>query len=270
MPGLVIPTTQPSLTDIAPAQDVRCAIYNAATTVGWVKIPGATGTGSHSHLHCRNYNEQDGRKRSTDDATDNVETWSGGGCVWNDDGTTRIDADSDVGRCLRAAVTYRDPINTDRTYADADPFPNDNFDPTFEGTYKGTEYAVKALDDENDAPKFTDDGLDSGENVNTYRAERRENATGTADFTPPDIPTLRIIEAFDAVDVEANEDDDADDILTYTLSGRDAGSFKITGSVDNPGSNLARRRWRADSQRRFRPRGPARIPRDHNRHRPKG
>ena len=155
---------------------------------------------------------------------------------------------TDVGKCLRAAVTYRDGINVDRTFADADPDPTDDFDPTFEGTYRGTEYPVKALDDDNDAPRFTDNGNalppntdDPGtEVVSVYRAERRENATGEDLFEPPATPTLRIIEAFPAVDVETNELDIAPDILTYTLSGRDGGFIHDNRLRGQPRGHLPR------------------------------
>ena len=105
-------------------------------------------------------------------------------------------------------------------------------DETLEGTFKGSEYPVKPIDEENDAPVFNDA---EGNPVSVYRAERREDTTATT--TPL---SITITEAFAATDPATGEDDasdpyDADtddDILTYTLDGPDAESFEITGTVD--------------------------------------
>ena len=75
-------------------------------------------------------------------------------------------------------MTYRDDI--DRTHAEQDDS-DTSVDETLEGTFKGSEYPVKRIDEENDTPEFQDaDGIA----VSTYTAERREETTGIASFDP--------------------------------------------------------------------------------------
>ena len=81
---------------------------------------------------------------------------------------------TDVGRCLRATVTYRDAV--DRTHSMADVQGTD-VDETLEGTFAGTEWPVKAIDEENDAPEFQDA---DGNATSTYRDEVAENGAATA------------------------------------------------------------------------------------------
>ena len=153
-------------------------------------------------------------------------------------------------KCLRATVTYQDGAK-DRTYRG-----NDNTDTivneTVEGTFMGSEWSVKQIDEENDRPVFTDNGIDegdaanSGNKVSVYRAEIPENAVAVgADNTDPTTiaaTDLLINEAFPATDPMAGEDDDTVaappgpglDRLTYSLSGPDAESFVIVGSIDHP------------------------------------
>ena len=119
---------------------------------------------------------------------------------------------------------------------------------------------MKRIDEENDAPVFTEGGIGTdgttliGPPVSTYTAERREDASAA-----DDTDSLDITEAFAATDVMDEEDDDdgnqpysatsedADvrnspgpgpgaDILTYSLSGTDAKYFVIVGSVEHPTS----------------------------------
>ena len=52
-------------------------------------------------------------------------------------------------------VTYRDDV--DPTNPDPDD-PDTGVDETLEGTYMGSEYPVKPIDEENEAPKFTNNG----------------------------------------------------------------------------------------------------------------
>ena len=124
-------------------------------------------------------------------------------------------------------------------------------DETLEGAFVVSEFPVKRIDEENDAPVFTEGGVDGGPAVSTYTAERREDTTGETD------PSVDITEAFAATDVMTDEDDDTGnpansptsedpnernspgpgpgaDILTYSLSGADAKYFVIVGSVDHP------------------------------------
>ena len=170
-------------------------------------------------------------------------------------GYTITRSDWENPRCLRAAVTYRDTIGgklgKDRTHAGADDLSTD-VDETLEGAVAQSEYPVKPIDEENDAPVFTHNGnavdaTNPGTPVSQYRAERREDTTGNAPFDPPAIPTLRIIEAKPASDPMDGEDDDnrlmptpglGPDVLTYTLGGPDEGSFELYGTVGNPGTEL--------------------------------
>ena len=133
-------------------------------------------------------------------------------------------------------MTYRDDV--DRTHAEQDDTET-AVDETLEGTFKGSEFPVKPIDEENDAPVFTDDGMATGNAQTRYTAERREDASDEADTD-----SRTIDEAFPATDVMTDEDDDSNpsppgygaDILTYTLSGPDAAAFMITGTVDDPES----------------------------------
>ena len=138
------------------------------------------------------------------------------------------DALTDVGRCLRATVTYRD--NVDRTHSAANNAATD-VDETLEGTFGGAEQPVKAIDERNQAPVFKEGDYGSAR-VSIYRAEVVENSG-----------PVEITEAAAAVDVytfdDTVEDDGANDLLTYSLMGRDAGSFSIVGTVDNPTPNAA-------------------------------
>ena len=213
----------------------------------WLPIPGAT-----SARYTPGYDEDSGGTMAvtTDDATSRVVTWTGGDI---DVTITTTKATEDAQeftaytwenpRCLRAAVTYRDAI--DRTHAEQDD-PDTAVDETLEGAFVGSEFPVKRIDEENDAPIFTEGGVDGGPAVSTYTAERREDTTGET------TPSIDITEAFDATDVMTGEDDDSTntapsatepdnpgpgpgaDILTYSLSGTDAKHFVIVGSVEHP------------------------------------
>ena len=112
-------------------------------------------------------------------------------------------------KCLRVAVTYRDDV--DPYYAKADD-PDDAVDETLEGTYMGSEYPVKPIDEQNKAPKFTNNGDYTGTDASTYRAERREDTTHAAITEGnPNPNTIHIIEAEAAVDDYA-DDADQDDV----------------------------------------------------------
>ena len=228
-------------------------------TAVWVAIPGAT-----SATYTPGYDEDSGGEKAESEERDGdgniltkTVTWTDGdidveivttsatGTVPESTGYTWSNP-----RCLVAAVTYRDAV--DRTHAEE----NDSdtaVDETLEGTFIGSEYPVKRIDEENDAPVFTEGGTDTGTAVSTYTAERREDAAGDS---------LDITEAFAATDVMIDEDDDSNtdnnptydatstdpdvrnspgpgpglDILTYSLSGTDAKHFVIVGSVEHPTS----------------------------------
>ena len=244
------PTACPASTDGA-----RYFIDTAADTIAaaWQAIPGAT-----SATYRPGYDEDSGGTMSvtTDDATSRVVEWTGGDIDVTIT-TTKATADAaeftaytwENPRCLRAAVTYRDAI--DRTHTEQDN-PDTAVDETLEGAFVGSEFPVKRIDEENDAPVFTEGGVDGGPAVSTYTAERREDTTATSTATPP--ITIDITEAFAATDVMVGEDDDTAntaptatepnnpgpgpgaDILTYSLSGADAKHFVIVGSVENPTS----------------------------------
>ena len=76
-------------------------------------------------------------------------------------------------------MTYRDAV--DRTHAE----PNDNatdVDETLEGTFMGSEFPVKPLDEKNDAPVFLNPDDDP---VSVYRADDIEDiAENTTEETP--------------------------------------------------------------------------------------
>ena len=153
--------------------------------------------------------------------------------VYEADGTT-IDAEaSDNSRCLRVAVTYRDAI--DRTHAGADNLDTD-VDETLEGTFMGSEFPVKAIDEENDAPVFTDDGAATGNPVSSYSSEKAEKVLDGTTIRVLNATERMITEALAATDAATEEDDTDADILTYTLGGPDAKYFMITGTVDTGGT----------------------------------
>ena len=150
--------------------------------------------------------------------------------VYEADGTTHA-ADSDFGKCLRATVSYRDGV--DRTHSAAN-VQGTAVDETLEGTWAATEQPVKAVDENNDAPSFTVDGTSGTDRVSVYRSRVTENGDAVV-FLPAVVPA--------AVDPADGEDDDSDtttdgpdtdnDRLTYSLSGRDADAFTITGTIDH-------------------------------------
>ena len=242
----------------------------------WEKIDGATSPNYTPHYDDRvggtvEYQAANGNpmvpNAPPQSPTMHREAWTGGDydvtvikTPKSGGGYTITRSDWENPRCLRAAVTYRDTIGgelgKDRTHADADDLSTDDVDETLEGAFAQSEYPVKPIDEENDAPVFTDNGnavnaaTDQGTPVSQYRAERRENATTNATFDPaadpPETPTLRIIEAKPASDPMKGEDDDTEatpagrgaDVLTYTLGGPDEGSFELYGTVGNPGTDL--------------------------------
>ena len=227
--------------DIDPAQDVRYFIDTDAVAIdeAWEAIPGAT-----SATYTPGYDEDSGGTLETSGGGGQalVETWMGGDIDVVI--TTATNGDKSYRwtnrRYLRATVTYRDAV--DRTNAEQD----DNetaVDETLEGTFMGSEYPVKPIDEKNDAPEFQNaDGIA----VSSYTAERREDTTHTAITTGanPNPDTIRITEALPAADPADGEDDDSNptsvgppadnDVLTYSLSGSDAKYFVILGSVEHP------------------------------------
>ena len=201
------------------------------TSVEWEAIPGAT-----SAAYTPGYDEDSGGRKleAGDTGFDNnaaTEQWVGGDIEVTI--TTAANGDKSYAwsdpKCLRATVTYRDAV--DRTHAEQDDTET-AVDETLEATFKGSEFPVKPIDEENDAPVFTDDGMATGNAESRYTAERREDASGDS---------RTIGEAFPATDVATDEDDpdNEPDILTYTLGGPDAAAFMITGTVDDPEDTTA-------------------------------
>ena len=177
------------------------------STIGWEKIPRAIST-----TYTPGYNEDSGGSSDVAETdTARTVTWTDGDIdvtivtTFANDDTSTPESTAYTWtnfRCLRAAVTYRDAI--DRTHREQDD-PDTGVDETLEGAFGGSEYYVKRIDEENDAPEFQDA---QGIAVSTYTAERREDTTGIATFTPPsDTPTLQVIEARPATDVMTGEDD---------------------------------------------------------------
>ena len=200
----------------------------------WYRAQAATNTGE-----CTGRTPADDAHRGfiadTSEATvggEQVEQLTIGGSVWtkiagatsasytpeaNDEGDL-----TDVGRCLRATVTYRDAV--DRTHSMADVEGTD-VDETLEGTFAGAEHPVKDIDEENDAPEFQDA---DGNPTSTYRDDVQENGAATPIMVGKTPDTLA------AADPQEGEDDSANDLLTYVLSGKDKDSFELIGTVDMP------------------------------------
>ena len=181
-------------------EQVEQLMINGAT---WTQIPDATGTGSIA--------------RYTPEANDEPEL-------------------TDVGRCLRATFTYRDAV--DRTHFDADDATTD-VDETLEGTFGGAEQPVKIIDERNQAPAFKETDYGSAR-VIVYRAEVVENS-GSVEITAVDAAVdVHIFDDQDSsTDDDTVEDDSGPDLLTYSLSGRDAGAFSITGTLGDATPNEA-------------------------------
>ena len=202
----------------------------AAIDAAWQAIPGAT-----LASYTPGYDEDSGGTRSVNpDGT--IVTWRDGDIDVVTTTTTTQDGrvESSVWenpKCLRATVTYRDGVDRTNTEADVN---GTTVDETLEGTFKGSEFPVKPIDKNNEAPVFTDNGLATGNAVSRYTAERREDASVA---TTTDSRTIN--EASPATDDATDEDDFVDlvpagygpDILTYTLGGPDAAAFTITGTV---------------------------------------
>ena len=222
-----------------PSDGARYFIDTAAATIAgdWEKIPEAT-----SDTYTPGYDEDSGGMSASHANITGAVRWTGG------DIDVTISTDSTTGdktysewenaKCLRAAVTYRDTIGgelgKDRTHSEPDDPATTDVDETREGAFRQTEYPVKPIDEENDAPEFLDP---AGDPVSLYRADDIEDIEENT-YTAGD---LLIKDAPDAVNLAAtdpmtDEDDSTDDILTYTLSGQDKTYFRITGTVDNPGA----------------------------------
>ena len=146
-----------------------------------------------------------------------------------------------------------------------------------EGTWAATEHPVKAIDERNKEPVFTDDGMFDVATVSSYTQLVAENSE-------VDVP---ITEAFPAADVfqwdpdgegaapdnEGREDDDCQrspDLLPER--GGDDSPFTITGTItgtlDDATSDKPRRRRHADYRCRPGLRGAAGAQGDHKSHRP--
>ena len=147
-------------------------------------------------------------------------------------------SDSDLNKCLRATVTYKDgPAKFDPTVQND---PDTGVDESLEGTWVGTQYPVKAEDTNNQEPVFTDNGSalhnadTPGQRVSEYQVTRAE---GLLDTT-----TALVGEVFSASDIathptdldKVEDDGTTNDILTYSLGGTDAEHFVILGSDEYP------------------------------------
>ena len=220
-----------------PADAVRYFIDTSSADIdaNWQKIEGAT-----SASYTPGYDEDSGGTHSvtTDNDNTKVEEWEGGDIELVRTTTKSDGSVADVWsefKCLRVAVTYRDDV--DRTHADADDTSTRDVDETLEGTFMGSEFPVKKIDEKNNAPVFRDA---DGDPVTVYRAE---DILDILENTPhgPRLITPGAGRDFAADDPSTAEDDALDptgspttdnDILTYSLSGRDAEDFQITGAVE--------------------------------------
>ena len=209
------------------AEAVRYFIDSSDQTV-WEMISGAT-----KDTYTPGYDQDSGGIGSSDTETPEIVVWTGGdiGVTVTTTNGVEVYTAWTAPQCLRATVTYRDGV--DRTHSDQDSNPNDAVDETLEATFKGSEFPVKRIDEQNNAPVFTDTGSSTGNVVSRYTALRGEDATHTS--TPDSILITEALSASDLFDEVDNEEDDvAPDTLTYSLSGADADHFVIVGSVDYP------------------------------------
>ena len=200
---------------------------------GWVKIAGAT-----SKTYTPGYDEDSGGSVPVNDIDgDRSVDWRRHRRHHNNRRKRRQEplANWIDQKCLRVVVTYRDDI--DRTYPEADDFDTD-VDETLESTFKGSEFRVKRIDEENDTPEFQDAG---GNAVDDYRAERREDTTATTTLPPTPLPSASLKRgprstSFRTPKAMPSRMTLPNDTLTYSLSGTDAKHFVIVGSVDHPES----------------------------------
>ena len=220
----------------------------AATIVGdWEKIDGAT-----SDTYTPGYDEDSGGTMVPHASDAGVVVWSGGDIgveIFTDTDGNRAYRNWTSPRCLRATVTYRDAV--DRTHAEPDDVATRGVDETLEGAFEQTEYPVKPIDEENDAPEFldpddkavsvyrADDIEDIGENTTPSGADAGytlliKDAPGATDLAATDNFEDDMGTPGDEADDVALEDDITNDILTYSLSGADKVAFVIVGSIENP------------------------------------
>ena len=214
--------------------------HPTAVTAAWVAIDGAT-----SATYTPGYDEDSGGMSTTATDTGTV-TWTGGDIgvtISTDEQGNRAYSDWTSPRCLRATVTYRDDV--DRTHAEPDDSTTLDVDETLEGAFEQTEYPVKPIDEENDAPEFLDP---DDKAVSVYRANDIEDIAENTTPSGADAGyTLLIKDAPEATELAASdpmagEDDDSGltpagpgaDILTYSLSGADKDAFVIVGSIEYP------------------------------------
>ena len=238
-------TTCTNNSPAADADDFRYFIdtHPDLDPAAWEKIPGAT-----SASYTPGYDEDSGGTGVPHDTNAGAVVWSGGDIkvtVSTDSEGNKIYSNWESSRCLRATVTYRDAV--DRTHTEPDDATTRDVDETLEGTFQGTEYTVKPIDEENDAPEFLNP---DGDPISIYQAddivdiaENTKPSGADADYTLliKDAPTATELAATDT----AEEEDDAsdpysavsdDDILTYSLSGADKDAFVIVGSMEHPTS----------------------------------
>ena len=221
--------------------DVRYFIDEHPTVdpAAWVAIPGAT-----KPSYTPGYDEDSGGSIQPDaDSNPDTVVWAGGDIgvtVSTDDEGNKTYSAWTSPRCLRATVTYRDAV--DRTHAAPDDATTRDVDETLEGTFQGTQYPVKPIDEENDAPEFLDPAFDP---ISVYQADDIEDIAENTEASGTDAAySLLIKDAPDATDLAASDpftdEDDAtigsgtNDILTYSLSGADKAAFVIVGSIENP------------------------------------
>ena len=206
----------------------------------WEEIDGAT-----SDTYTPGYDEDSGGTQVPHTTIPGAVVWSGGDIgvtISTDNEGNKLYSDWTSPRCLRATVTYRDDV--DRTHAEPDDGATLDVDETLEGAFGQTEYPVKPIDEENDAPEFLDP---DDKAVSVYRADDIEDIAENTTPSGADADyTLLIKDAPDATDLAASdpmagEDDDSGltpagpgaDILTYSLSGADKDAFVIVGSIEN-------------------------------------
>ena len=212
----------------------------ATNDIAWQEIDGAT-----SDTYTPGYDEDSGGTQVPHPEIPGAVVWSGGDIgvtISTDAQGNKAYSNWTSPRCLRATVTYRDAV--DRTHAEPDDGATLDVDETLEGAFEQTEYPVKPIDEENDAPEFLDP---DDRAVSVYRADDIEDIGENTTPSGADAGyTLLIKDAPEATELAASdpmagEDDDSGltpagpgaDILTYTLSGADKDAFVIVGSIEH-------------------------------------
>ena len=127
----------------------------------------------------------------------------------------------DMGKELTATATYRDSATEDNQFT-----PDDESEDTVAGA---SEFTVKDTDSNNQAPVFPDqdDGTPGNQSDRATRYVREDAAPNNPVVINKDGMNASISDDPVAATDEVDNDGNNGDVLTYTLTGPDAGSFTI-------------------------------------------